>query len=106
MSGADIRIDAELLHEHAGRVEGLTADAAQALSAIRSVSLSGGAFGLLCSWMVPPFAMASEMVGSAIQAGEDVIERTGDAVRGMAGDFQRFEDSVVDVVRGLEKGLG
>jgi len=27
--------------------------------------------------MVRPFATATEMVGSAIQAGEDVIERTG-----------------------------
>jgi len=105
VSGGDIRVDADLLHEHAARMEQLSGDAAQALSALQSMNLSGGAFGLLCSWMVPPFAMASDAVGSAIRAGEDVIERTGEAVRGMASDFREFEESVVDTVRSLEQGL-
>ncbi|SDP13967.1 Excreted virulence factor EspC, type VII ESX diderm [Microbacterium testaceum StLB037] len=106
MSAGDIRVDADLLHEHAARIEQLSGDAAQALSALQSISLSGGAFGVLCSWMVPPFSMATDAVGTAIRAGEDVIERTGEAVRGMASDFREFEDSVIDVVRSLEQGLG
>ncbi|REC98258.1 excreted virulence factor EspC (type VII ESX diderm) [Microbacterium sp. AG157] len=106
MSGGDIRVDVELLHQHAGLVDQLASDAAQALSAVQSVNLSGGAFGLLCSWMVPPVSSVSQAVGSAIQQGGDAIERSASQLRDAAGDFQRYEESVVDVVRSLERGLG
>ncbi|OZD55570.1 hypothetical protein CH252_06865 [Rhodococcus sp. 06-1477-1B] len=106
MSGGDIRVDVELLHQHAGLVDQLASDAAQALSAVQSINLSGGAFGLLCAWMVPPVGMVSQAVGSAIQEGSQTIERTASQIRDAAGDFQRYEESVVDVVRSLERGLG
>ncbi|KQM38533.1 type VII secretion target [Microbacterium sp. Leaf203] len=106
MSGGNIRIDAELLNQHAGHVDQLASDAAQALSAVQSINLSGGAFGLLCAWMVPPVGVVSQAVGSAIQQGSRTIERTASQIRDAAGDFQRYEDSVVDVVRSLERGLG
>lgn len=105
MSGSDIRVDVELLHQHAGLVDQLASDAGQALSAVQSINLSGGAFGLLCAWMVPPVGMVSQAVGSAIQQGGETIERTASQLRDAAGDFQRYEESVVDVVRNLERGL-
>lgn len=106
MSGGDIRVDVDLLQQHAGLVDQLASDAAQALSAVQSIHLSGGAFGLLCAWMVPPVGVVSQAVGSAIEQGSQTIERTAAQIRDAAGDFQRYEESVVDVVRGLERGLG
>lgn len=106
MSGDDIRVDVELLHQHAGLVQQLTSDAAQALSAVQSINLSGGAFGLLCSWMVPPVGLVSQAVASAIHEGTEMIDHTAQQIRDAAGEFRSYEESVVDAVRGLERGLG
>ncbi|MDT0116618.1 type VII secretion target [Microbacterium sp. PRF11] len=106
MSGDAISVDVELLHQHAGLVSQLASDANQALSAVQSVNLSGGAFGLLCSWMVPPVSMVSQAVGSTIQQGGEVIERSATQIRAAAEDFQRYEESVIDAVRSLDRNLG
>lgn len=106
MSGGDIRVDVELMHQHAGLVDQLASDASQALAALQSINLSGGAFGLLCSWMVPPVGIVSQVMGSAVQAEGETIQRTAQQLRDAASDFQTYEDSVVDIIRGLERGLG
>ncbi len=102
----DIVIDTDTLRQHASGVERLAADAVEALSAVQSVNLSGGAFGVLCSFFVPPVGIVSAAVGAAIDAGEGAIERTGREIRAVADDFQTYEDSVVDTVRSLDGELG
>lgn len=102
MSAGDIRVDADTLQQHASGVEQLAASAAEALGAVRSVNLSGGAFGLMCAWMVPPVATVSSAVASAISSGGDTISRTAEEIRLAAGDFETHEQSAVDMVQGVE----
>ena len=63
---SDIAIDTDTLRQHASGVERLAADAVEALSAVQSINLSGGAFGVLCSFCVPPVGIVSAAVGAAI----------------------------------------
>ncbi|MBZ4488096.1 hypothetical protein LQ938_11520 [Microbacterium sp. cx-55] len=106
MSAGEIRVDADLIQQHASRVEQLASDAAEAVSAINSINLSGGAFGLLCAWMVPPVSMLSGVVSSAISGGEDLIGRTATEIRAALGEFDQYEESVTQSVANIEKALG
>lgn len=106
MTADEISVDGDLLRQHAARVDQLATDAAEALAAIGSIDLSGGAFGIMCAWMVPPVAVVSAAVGSAISSGRDLITRSATEIREVAGDFDEHERSVVDAVRSLEAGLG
>jgi hypothetical protein len=106
MSAAGIRIDADTLQQHASAVEQLAAGAAEAVSAIGSITLSGGAFGLMCAWMIPPVAAVSAVVSSTISSGEDLISRTADEIRLAAGDFETQEQEALDTVHGLESAFG
>lgn len=105
MSVGEIKVDADLIQQHATRVDQLAADAAEAVSAIRSINLSGGAFGMMCAWMVPPVAVVSSAVGSAISSGQDVITRTASEIRLAASDFATHEQAVIDGVRSFDAGF-
>jgi len=105
VSDGDIRVDVELLHQHAGLVQQLTSDASQALAAVRSINLSGGAFGVLCSWLVPPVSVVSQAVASAIQEGGATIDGMAQQIREVADEFRSYEETVINVVHDLERGL-
>lgn len=101
-----ISIDADVMRQHAARIEQLSADAAEAAAALRSVPLGGGAFGLLCAWIVPPISVVAGAVSAHINGAEDILERTGEELRGAVSDFETFEDTVVQAVRSIEGQLG
>lgn len=103
MSGEQIRIDADVIQQHASKGEQLASDAAEAVSAIGSINLSGGAFGVLCAWMVPPVAVVSTAVSQAISGGQDLISRTASEVRAVVSDFDSYEQAVIEAVQGMEK---
>lgn len=101
-----IRMDADILLQHASRVQQLASDAAEAASAIQSVNLGGGAFGVLCAWIVPPVGMVSGAVSQHISGAEGVLERTGQELRAVVADFDTFEETVIQVTKHLEGVLG
>ncbi len=101
-----IAVDAELIHTHAGRVERVAAEVAEARQAAAATNMGGGAFGLICAFLVPPATLAASMAASAIGAAEGMLERSAREIRGVAEDLAAVEDDIVQAVRALEKGLG
>jgi hypothetical protein len=101
----DIRVDADVLHQHAAVIDQLAAEAGRAVSAISSVNLSGGAFGVMCAFLVPPVAIVSGAVGAAIANGQDAISRTAGELRLAVGDFAQREQSTVDTIEGVGRAL-
>ncbi|QCQ17194.1 hypothetical protein [Microbacterium sp. RG1] len=102
----DIKVDADIMLQHASRMQQLAQDAAEAAAAIQSINLGGGAFGLLCAWMVPPVAVVSGAVAEHINGAEGVLERTGNAMRAVVRDFEGYEDAVAQAARSIEGRLG
>lgn len=100
-----IRMDADVVLQHASRVQQLASDAAEAAAALKSVNLGGGAFGVMCAWIVPP-GLVSSAVSQHINGAEGVLERTGQELRGVVADFAAYEEAVVQATRSLEGGLG
>lgn len=101
-----IAVDAELIHAHASRVERVAAEVAEARQAAVATNMGGGAFGLICAFLVPPATLAAAMAASAIGAAEGMLERSAREIRGVAKDMAAVEDDIVQAVRALEKGLG
>lgn len=98
---AEIRVDADVMLQHASRMQQLAQDAAEAAAAIQSINLGGGAFGLLCAWMVPPVAMVSGAVAEHISGAEGVLE-----MRAVVQDFDGYEEAAAQVARSIEGSLG
>jgi len=101
-----IAVDAELIHAHAARVERVAADVGVARQAAAATNMGGGAFGVICAFLVPPATFAASMAASAIGAAEGMLTRSAREVRGVATDMAAVEDDIVQAVRALEKGLG
>lgn len=96
-----IRVDPEVVSYHAGRIERTAADAHLAVTAAQSMNVGGGAFGLLCSFLVAPAMVTTEAAKLTLVSVEDVISRSATVLRAGVGDFDRFEDTVIDTVRDL-----
>jgi len=97
--------DFDVLREHARRVEQLGDDVAEAASAVRSLGLGDGAFGLLCSFLVTPAVMITSAAAGMIADSEALLQRTGSQLRGLARDGEEFELGVVDALRTMDGGF-
>lgn len=102
----NISVDADLMLQHASRMQQLASDAAEAASAIQSVNIGGGAFGVLCAWMVPPVGIVSGAVAQHIDGAEGVLDKTGTEMRAVVSDFDGYEEAVVQVSQSIEGHIG
>jgi uncharacterized protein YukE len=102
----DIRIDPDRLRSHAARVEQVAGDVAMAKDAAGSINLGGGAFGLMCAFLVPPISIVSSVAQSTLSAAGSMVQRSAREVRGVAGDFEANEDDIEQQISSLRSQLG
>jgi uncharacterized protein YukE len=102
----EIAIDPDLLRSHAGRVEQVAGDVAMAKDAAGSINLGGGAFGLMCAFLVPPASVVSAMAQAALSSAGSMVQRSAREIRGVATDFERTEDDIEQQISRLESQLG
>ncbi|WP_433674824.1 hypothetical protein [Microbacterium gorillae] len=100
-----IAISPSVLSAHAEQVEQLATDVTVALDAVRGINLGGGAFGVMCAWMVPPALAASTLVISHIEQAQRVLHHTSEQLVGMADDFRAVEDNTTATVDQLLKNV-
>ena len=103
--GGQIRVDPEVVSYHAARVQRTAEDAHLAVTAAQSMNVAGGAFGLLCSFLVAPAMVTTEAAKHALVSVEDLISRSATVLRAGARDFDAYEDTVIDTVRAIEADL-
>jgi hypothetical protein len=106
VAGQVIAVDAELVVQHASRLGAVREGVAEAASAVGSVDLGGGAFGVLCSFLVPPAQLVAGIAQSMIVSADDMLDRTVDELRGFASDVEDRETTIVEQVRALQRGIG
>jgi hypothetical protein len=97
-----IAVDADLISTHAARVDTVAADIAVASDAAGSTNMGGGAFGVLCAFLVGPASIAASMAQSAIRAAEGMVQRSATELRGVATDMAGFENDVLQATATLE----
>lgn len=98
MSGIDIVTDG--LRRHAGRVEAVGDEIANARSAAGQVSLQAEAYGQLCSPILVPIIGALEGAGIvAMTAAASAVDATGGALRAMATSLDIVDEIAAGLVR-------
>lgn len=101
-----IAFDFDMLHLHASRVEQIADDVAEAVSASRSTNMAGGAFGVMCGFLVPPALAVTEAAKLFLCEAEGLLNRTSRELRAIAADMEQTECDIIDRVRTLESELG
>lgn len=101
-----IAMDGDLLRYQATQVETIASDVAEAVSAARSLNLGGGAFGVLCSFLVPPAQLVSSAAAQLLQESEALLQRTGTQLRGAAKDVEDREADLAAQLRAIQGRLG
>lgn len=100
-----IGIDAELISSHASRLGAVASEISVARDAGSSGGLNAEAFGVLCSFLVPPATMVADAARSMIGAAEDMVRRSATEIVGVGSDMEAYEQKVLETVRALEAGL-
>ncbi|MFF2053469.1 hypothetical protein ACFVU2_17845 [Leifsonia sp. NPDC058194] len=100
-----IAMDADLLRYQATQVDAIASDVAEASSAARTLNLGGGAFGVLCSFLVPPAQLVSAAAIQLLHESEALLHRTGTQLRSVAMDVEDREADLVRQLRTIERGL-
>jgi len=102
----DIAADLDIIRAQAQQVEAIRSDVAAARSNAGSVNLAGGAFGVMCSFLVPPAMLFSQVALSAIDAADQLLGRTATELQGFATDVEESEAQIVAAITTLQKDLG
>lgn len=105
MSGERIAIDADTLLAHRRRLEQIGAQVDVARDAAGSVHLGGGAFGLMCAFMVPPLQAVQDAAQSSIAQVASSLARAGSEIAAAAADLGAADEYAVDAYRSLQGSL-
>jgi hypothetical protein len=101
-----IALDFDILATQASKVDQIGSDIGLAASAIRSMHLGGGAFGVLCSFLVAPAQLVTTVAGTMIGDCEGLLERTGTQLRKAVDDGQERELEIAQALKAVEATIG
>lgn len=105
MSGDLIVIDSALLDAHATNVEAVEADVRLAIQAAGQTMLSAGAFGLMCSWMIPPFLATAGVATGLLNSAAGALAHSAREIRAVGADFDAQEQRISAALGRLESGV-
>lgn len=89
-----ITIDADVISTHVSHLRTVHDGVALAQDAAGSVDLGGGAFGIMCSFMVAPAQIVQSMAQGAIGSAADMVDRSITEIQGVASDFAALEHAL------------
>ncbi|MEV7609780.1 type VII secretion target [Microbacterium sp. NPDC089320] len=96
-----IAVDTETVRMHAQRVGQVASDVRLAENAAGSMNVGGGAFGVMCAFLVPPAQIVSSIATSTISAAATMLEQSEEQLKGLADDFDEGEQRHLDTINGL-----
>ncbi|WP_136517748.1 hypothetical protein [Cellulomonas telluris] len=105
MSGGRIAIDVDTLTAHRRRLEQIGSQVDVARDAAGSVNLGGGAFGLMCAFLVPPLQVVQTAAQASIARVASSLERAGAEVAAAAADLEAADTYGTDTYRALQADL-
>lgn len=105
MAADRIVIDSALLDAHAKGVETVEADVQLAIQAANQTMLSSGAFGLMCSWMIPPFLLTAGTSTALLNSAASALARSAREVRAVGTDFDAQEEKVSATLSRVASGM-
>ncbi|WP_036284217.1 hypothetical protein [Microbacterium luticocti] len=104
--GGHITIDQDLIIAHAARVRQVSSDVQVARDAASATNMSGGAFGVMCAFLVAPATLVATAASAAIASAQGLVDRSATELRGVADDMAAFEEELAVSIRQIESALG
>jgi len=101
-----IAIDQDLIIAHAARVRQVSSDVQVARNAASATNMSGGAFGVMCAFLIGPATLVASAASGAIASAQGLVDRSATEIRGVADDMAAFEDELSASIRQIESALG
>lgn len=80
-------IDPDLLRSQAGQSRDGSAAVGEALAAVGSMNLSGGAFGIMCAFLVTPAMLVTSAAAGLMSNAQGMLDREAAALDKTADDF-------------------
>jgi hypothetical protein len=102
----EIAVESSALRAQAAEVERVGGAVDYARDAARSMNLTGGAFGLMCAFLVPTAVGVTQIAANAMAETAAMLQREADALRAIADDFENTEKRASDDLRALSTELG
>lgn len=87
----EINIDYDLLRAEAKAIGRVADSVDQGIAAVQSINLAGGAFGVMCAFIVPYAAVATSVALQAFTDTAEMLRREADALDAVAQDFEALE---------------
>lgn len=97
----EIAVDPSALLTEAGRIDHVAGRVDEARNAVDAMNLGGGAFGLMCSFLVSPAMLVTSVAANTMAETASMLRREADTLREIAREFERFEDGVGADLRAL-----
>ncbi len=97
----DIAIEASALRSQARHVDQIAGSVDYARDAVGQMNLGGGAFGLMCSFLVGPAMAVTALAAQTMAETASMLRREAEALRDTADDFDRYEEQVGSDLRSL-----
>ncbi|GAA4480871.1 hypothetical protein [Microbacterium panaciterrae] len=104
--GDTIALDFDLGRRHAARVGQVAADVRMAQDAASSLNLAGGAFGVMCAFLVPPAVLVSQVAIGTISSVSAMLGRAETEFLGMVSDFEATEEEFSGRYKSMHGALG
>ena len=92
-----LSIDPGELATHGAHVTAVADTADQAASAAAGMNLGGGAFGIMCAFMVPPLQLLSAPATGMLQAVAANVRAAGDTITAAAHMFEENDQELAAV---------
>lgn len=99
-----LNISPEQLRQQAADAEAGAASIATAQSAVSSVTLDYGAFGVMCSFLVMPALGVTLVAGSLMGEAKSMLEREAQALRDAADDFVACDETCEQQLAQVDTG--
>lgn len=99
-----LNINPELLRGQAAKAQTGSAAIAEAQSAVGAMNLTGGAFGIMCAFLVPPALAVTMAASSMLSDAKGMLDREKQALEDAANDFTTTDDTRAQGFDGADTG--
>ncbi|WP_311479073.1 hypothetical protein [uncultured Gulosibacter sp.] len=82
-----LNINPDRIRQQAAATEHALSALDEAQSAVSSINLSGGAFGIMCSFLIPPAQVVTSATSFLLGNAHGMLEREAQALRDFADDL-------------------
>lgn len=101
----EVVVDTGAMRSHASAVDGIAARLAEAADASATMAIPDMAFGLLCSFLVPPAMLVQTLAAGTVSGAASAMEGISSSITGAAEAYDAIDHFVQDSLSKITKAM-